>query len=107
MILSIRYFFEKKEDDYLQYLAEWNENDSRIIYLGVGLSDAKQMNTLLEDIQNNPNKDILAIRYPDKHRVTTNAILTMLQYGEGIVCSHDVWFPKEVWIYLPYQRETK
>uniref|UniRef100_A0A6C0AZD5 Uncharacterized protein n=1 Tax=viral metagenome TaxID=1070528 RepID=A0A6C0AZD5_9ZZZZ len=101
MIMLVRYFFEKSDEGYQQYIAQWNEYDSRMIFLGIGLSETKQMTTLLEDIQNNPNKDILAIRFPDKEAVVNNDILKKLQLGEGITHADGVWYPNEIWIYNP------
>ena len=101
MILCIRYFFEKTNKDYEEYITHWNENRSRMIFLGVGLSHEKQMSALIQDIQNNPNKDILAIRSSDKDMVNNNDIVNILQRGKGITHSDGVWYPTEIWICYP------
>jgi hypothetical protein len=101
MFMLIRYFFEKSDEDYQQYIAQWNEHDRRMIFLGIGLSESKQMSALIQDIQNNENKDILAIRFPDKKTVVNNDILKRLQLGEGITHMDGVWYPAEIWIYNP------
>ena len=98
MMICIRYFFEEPNED---YIVQWYENDSRMIFLGIGLSHEKQMSALIQDIQNNPNKDILAIRFSDKEIVNNNDILKMLQRGEGITHSDGLWHPTEIWICYP------
>jgi len=97
MMICIRYFFEEPHE---KYIAQWNEHDSRMIFLGIGLSHEKQISTLVQDIQNNLNKDILAIRFSDKEAVNNNDIVKMLQRGEGITHSDGVWYPTEIWIYF-------
>ena len=53
---------------------------------------------LIEDIKNNKNKDILAIRFMDKH--INNNILQQLLNGDGIKYNNDcIWHPNEIWIY--------
>lgn len=98
MMICIRYFFEEPNE---KYIAQWNEHDSRMIFLGIGLSNTKQMVTLAQDIQNNPNKDILAIRSSDKDMVNNNDIVNILQRGKGITHSDGVWYPTEIWICYP------
>jgi len=100
MIICVRYFFEKTNENYEQYNIQWNDNLSRIIFLGIDLSKTKQMSALIQDIQNNQNKDILAIRFPNKD-IINNDILKQLLTGEGIIYNNGVWYPNEIWIYNP------
>jgi len=99
--MTIRYFYETQDDDYYACIAQWNDNDSRMIFLGIGLSEERQLSGLIQDIRNNPDKDILAIRFPDKQVVTNNEIVKSLQNGEGIAISDYTWYPNEIWIYIP------
>lgn len=100
--MTIRYFYETHSDDYKHCIAQWNYNDSRMIFLGIGLSEERQLSGLIQDIRNNPDKDILAIRFPDKQIVTNNQIVKSLQNGEGITYKDDIWYPNEIWIYIPF-----
>jgi hypothetical protein len=98
MILSVRYFFEKTDEDYEKYNIEWNENLERMIFLYTELNNIDQKKMLIEDIKNNKNKDILAIRFMDKH--INNNILQQLLNGDGIKYNNDcIWRPNEIWIY--------
>jgi hypothetical protein len=103
--MMIRYFFETHEEDCYACIAQWNDNDSRMIFLGIGLPEERQLSALIQDIRNNPHKDILAIRFPDKQLVTNNEIVKSLQNGEGITIINkdkdDIWYPNEIWIYIP------
>ena len=102
MILCIRYFFEKTNKDYEEYITHWNENRSRMIFLGMDLSKTKQMSYLIQDIQNNQNKDILSIRFPNKDIIHNNDIVKQILTGEGITHNNGVWYPNEIWIYNPF-----
>ena len=102
MILCIRYFFEKTNEDYEQYISHWNENLDRIIFLVTELCKTKQMNNLIQDIQNDQNKDILAIRFPNKDIINNNDIIKQILTGEGITHNNGVWYPTEIWIYNPF-----
>lgn len=101
MILCIRYFFDKNNEDYQTYIKQWDENYSRMIFLDIELSKNKQMSLLIQDIQNSQNKDILAIRFPNKDIVNNNDIVKHLLTGNGIKYNNDIWYPKEIWIYNP------
>ena len=100
MIICIRYFFEKANEDYQQYITQWDENNNRMIFLGLELSKNKQLSALIQDIQNNHNKDILAIRFPDKD-IMNNNIIKQLITGDGITYNNGIWRPNEIWIYSP------
>jgi len=102
--MTIRYFYETQDDDYQCCIAQWNDNDSRMIFLGIGLPEERQLSALIQDIRNNPHKDILAIRFSDKQVVTNNDIVKQLQNGEGItiIDKDDIWYPNEIWIYIPF-----
>ncbi len=99
MILSVRYFFEKNNEDYEKYITEWDENKNRMIFLSIELSNIKQMDILINDIKNNQDKDILSIRFPNKE-IYNNNILKKLLNGEGITYNDNcIWYPSEIWIY--------
>ena len=100
MILLFRYFFEKTDEDYKQYIVQWEENEDRMIYLHTNLSKTKQISSLIKEIQTNKNKDILAIRFPDKE-IMNNDIIKRICEGNGIIINDGVWYPKEIWIYNP------
>lgn len=97
MLLCIRYFFEKSNDDYEKYKTIWDENNNRMIFLETDWSNSKQLSELLQNISD--SKDILAIRFPNKKDVCKNEILSRLQNGEGIMYKDTIWFPNEIWIY--------
>ena len=42
MILNVRYFFEKTDEDYEKYNIEWNENLERMIFLYTELNNIDQ-----------------------------------------------------------------
>ena len=99
MILCVRYFFEKTDENYEKYITEWEENNNRMIFLNIELSNINQMDYLIEDIKNNKDKDILAIRFPNKE-INNNNILKKLLNGEGITYNNNcIWYPSEIWIY--------
>jgi len=101
MITIIRFFKEKTNEDYQQYTIQWNENRDRIIFLQNQLSThKKQLDSLLYDLQSNPTKDILAIRFinPNKN-IFNNEIIKKILSGEGITYNNGVWLPSEFWIY--------
>ena len=101
MIICVRYFFEKTNDDYEEYKREWNENASRMIFLEIDLPKNKQLNVLIQNIQNNQNRDILSINFPNKRIFNNNEILKQMLNGEGIKHNNGIWYPKEIWIYNP------
>jgi len=104
MIIPIRYFKEKTNEDYKQYAIEWDNNKHRMAWLtessGRGLTKKQQMDFLLNDIQPNPTKDILAIRFPNPNKnLFKNDIVEKIVSGNGIPYNNGVWFPSEIWIY--------
>jgi hypothetical protein len=101
MIICIRYFFEKTDNDYQKYNTQWDENLRRIIFLETDMPETKQITLLQQDIQNNQDKDILAIRFPNKDIVNKNEIIKRIINGEGIAYNNGFWFPNEIWIYNP------
>ena len=101
MIIPIRYFKEKTDEDYKQYAIEWDNNKHRMIFLQNQLSThKKQLDSLLYDLQSNPTNDILAIRFlnPNKN-IFKNDIVEKILSGNGIPYNNGVWFPAEIWIY--------
>jgi hypothetical protein len=104
MIIPIRYFKEKTDEDYKQYAIEWDNNKHRMIFLpqasGRGLTKKQQMDFILHDIQSTPTKDILAIRFlnPNKN-IFKNDIVEKIVSGNGIPYNNGVWLPTEIWIY--------
>jgi hypothetical protein len=97
MIIPIRYFIEKTNEDYEEYNKQWN-NSNRIIFIQHQLSKSEQLDFLIHDIQNNNTKDILAIRFPNKNILKNNIVEKILS-GDGIQYNNGIWFPSEIWIY--------
>jgi hypothetical protein len=97
----IVYFLQKDDVDYPPYIKEWVDNYNRMIFLDIGLSKTTQMSSLIQDIQNNPNKDILAIKFPNKNNIHNNHILSYVNNGNGIKYNNGIWYPNEIWIYNP------
>lgn len=95
MIILIRYFFEKTHGDYEKYIIEWNENNDRMIYLDTKLSKLNQISYVIKEIQKNPSKDILAIRFPDE-QIFDNDIIKRVCEGNGIIINDGIWYPKEI-----------
>jgi response regulator of citrate/malate metabolism len=98
MILNIRYFNEKSNEDYEEYIKLWEENKNRLIFFGNYLSKKQQINNIIENIKQNSNKDIIAIRYPPKNLINKNEIIQKILKGEGLEYN-GIWYPKEIWIY--------
>jgi hypothetical protein len=100
MIIEIKYFYEKTDEDYEKYQKLIDENKYRMIFLHIELSYKKQLDAFINDID--LSKDILFIHFPKKKTLTTNKIIKDIMLGHGFKYNaNDVWYPKEVWIYNP------
>jgi len=107
MIIEVKYFYEKTDKDYETYNKLWDENKERIIFLGTHLPYNKQIDDIINQLNNN-NKDILAIRFPLINEIKNNKIIDNILLGNGFIYkSNKVWYPKEIWIYNPFEKEFK
>lgn len=98
--VKVKYFYEKTDEDYEKYNKIYDKNLARIIFLHKNLSYTDQINNIKNDL--NDNSDILSIRFPLKKEIKNNKIINNILLGNGIVCENNkVWYPKELWIYLP------
>jgi hypothetical protein len=98
MIVTIKYFHEKSQEDFDHYNKLWDENVERFIFLQINLTVKQQIHTIYRNIDD--EKDILAIRFPDIHTIQRNSIFRDVILGKGITYDMDkIWYPKEVWVY--------
>ena len=98
MIVQIKYFHEKTQQDYENYDKIWRDNIERIAFLHTNLSSRDQIKSLRNNIDE--NKDILGIRFPLMNEITKNKIINNIIIGDGFTYDgNKKWFPKEVWIY--------
>jgi len=100
MLIEVKYFHEKSDQNFESYNKLWHENRERFVYLQTNLSNKQQINSIINDL--NDNKDILAIRFPTINEVNRNKIINDILLGKGFRYENDkVWYPKEMWIYNP------
>ena len=102
MMVIVKYFHEKTDKDYEIYNKLWDENSKRFIFLHINLSNEQQMSSIINDLNNNNNKDILAIRFPLIKDIQKNKIITDIISGNAIAYKNNKeWYPNELWIYSP------
>lgn len=100
MMIEVKYFHEKTDQDYETYNKLWDENKQRFIFLHDNLSYKQQINSIINDLDD--NKDILAIRFPIVNVIKRNKIIDDVLLGKGVKYENNkVWYPKEIWIYSP------
>lgn len=100
MLIEVKYFHEKSDQDFESYTKLWDENQERFVYLHTNLSNKQQINSIINNL--NDNKDILAIRFPTINEVKRNKIINDILLRKGFRYENDkVWYPKEMWIYNP------
>ncbi len=100
MIVNFKVFHEKTDADFIEYNKLWDENKERIILLQQHLPLSQQISIIKNEMDN--NKDILAIRFPNKNDIQHNKIINNLLFGKGILYDNNkIWYPTEVWIYSP------
>lgn len=98
MIVEIKYFHEKTDQDYVEYNKLWDENKERFIFLHTNLPANQQMNIIMNHLD--ANKDILAVRFPQNNKIKRNKIINDIMLGHGVRYENDkIWYPKEIWIY--------
>lgn len=108
MIIEVKYFYEKTDEDYETYNKLWDENIERMIFLQTHLSYNKQIHDIINQLNNNNNKDILSIRFPLINEIKNNKIIDNILLGNGFIyISNKVWYPKEIWIYNTFEKEFK
>jgi len=102
MIVTVKYFYEKNDADYKDYIKLWDENVERMIFLQTELSLSQQVSAIKNDFEKNNNKDILAMRFQSYSDIQKNNIVHNVIFGYGVYFGNDTrWYPKEVWIYSP------
>lgn len=100
MLIEVKYFHEKSDQDFELYTKLWDENQERFVYLHTNLSNKQQINSIINNL--NDNKDILAIRFPTINEVKRNKIINDILLRKGFRYENNkVWYPKEMWIYNP------
>lgn len=98
MILNLRYFYEKTDENFHEYNKIWDENKERMIFFQTNLRLKDQVSCITDYI--NDNKDILAIRFPSNTSIKRNKIINNIISGKGFnYDGNKIWYPKEVWIY--------
>lgn len=99
--MIVKYFYERTDDDYKNYILEWDTCRDRLIFLHINTDHDYQIKSIEE--QFNINKgDILAIRFPTYNEINTNIIINNVISGKGVCYSNNkIWYPKEIWIYNP------
>lgn len=98
MIITVKYFYDMDQNDTELYNKLWDENKDRIIMLQTHLNIQKRMFFLLNDIQENHEKDILALKFPSF--LYSNYIIEEIRKNRGIKYDNNkLWYPNEIWIY--------
>ena len=98
---KLRYFKEHSGEEMRENNRIWDESFKKIIFYHKNLQLYQRKNCLHNDINRNPNKTILAIRFPGEDFIKNDKIIKSFQEGKSIVYDEtgNVWKPKEIWIY--------
>ena len=99
MLVTVKYFNEKSEQDYETYIKLWEEHNQRIVFLDTKLTHHQQKRFIINDLDD--NKDILAIRFPRMNEINKNKIINDILLGNGFHYDNKNWCPNEIWIYSP------
>jgi len=100
MLIEVKYFYEKTDQDYITYNDLWANNNKRIVFLQIGFKPSEQLKCMVYQL--NDDKDILSIRFPLTSEIKKNKIINKILLGKGIKYDTDkIWYPKEIWIYCP------
>ena len=92
MIVNLRIFYERSDENFIEYNRLWNDNKN----IMVSLHDF-----LIGSHINIETARILSIKYTNKNFLENKIILNVIS-GKGITYgSNKVWYPKEIWIYNP------
>ena len=98
MLVLVKYFYEKTDNDYLEYNNLYDLNFKRIVFFSHNL-EVKYHKTNIES-QIDEDKDILSVRFISDINLKNNKIITNILLGNGFVYDNNkIWYPKEVWIY--------
>lgn len=84
MILVVKYFYEKTDDDYKNYGELWDDNRDRMVFFHrnhIGYKMQKKM--IIEHADK--DKDILAIRWPRPSFFTRNKLFKEILQGKDVV----------------------
>ena len=76
MLIEVKYFHEKSDQDFESYNKLWNENQERFVYLHTNLSNKQQINSIINNL--NDNKDILAISMTKSGAGSTSQLILFL-----------------------------
>ena len=98
MIIQIKYFKELTNDDYKNYNKLWDENRERMIFFQKNIQDKYQIKYISEQLKENNNKDILAIRWPSDY-ILKNKIIKNILNCSFLYDTNKKWVPSEIWIY--------
>ena len=103
MIINVKYFFEKTNEDYKLYNSLWESNLNRLIILSMDNNQKNQIKNLIEELttkNKNNEKDIILIQFPTKQELFESPVLDkLLVRGESITYGDNNWRPSEIWIY--------
>jgi hypothetical protein len=99
MMVIVKYFNEKTDQDYETYNKLWEEHKERFVFLHTNVTPKQQMNSIINDLDD--NKDILAVRFPRMNTINKNKIINNILLGKGIEYDNKKWYPKEIWVYSP------
>jgi hypothetical protein len=98
MITQIKYFKELTNDDYKNYSKIWDENRERMIFFQQNIQYKYQIKYISEQLKENNNKDILAIRWPSDY-ILKNKIIKNILNCTFLYDINKTWVPSEIWIY--------
>ncbi len=106
MMIEVKYFHEKSNEDGEMYSKLWDENKERFIFMHLNLSHKDQLRWIQQDLKGTAKKDILAVRFPEITEIKKNEIINDVILGNGVRYKNNViWYPKEIWIYHPMVSE--
>jgi hypothetical protein len=104
--IIVKYFYEKSDNDFEDHKLLCKTHSDRIIICPDFEEKSKynkicSLNRIINQIKENPKKDILYIPFPTKKSLTKNVVLDSILYNKNGIKYDDInsWFPKEIWIY--------
>lgn len=105
-MVIITYFYEQSDTDYEDYDKKWEENKRRFNFLDISHMVHKEPNDFGFIYSGNQgddisSRDVLAIRFPHKQdKKRCDQIIENIIKGKGITIGGNIWYPKEVWVYV-------
>jgi hypothetical protein len=97
MIVIIKHFYETNAEDFAYFDSLWKEQEHRMIFLQMQLNETRQAAQISREINADPSKDILAIRFSTF--IERNSIFRQIKNGIGFSYAGKTWYPTEVWVY--------